>query len=459
MRAPSSIRARLAAVSGLVVLGAGSLLAVGGHARLSRELLLADEEFARHEAIEVANGISHHGSAEEVRRHLRENRQAYLPEPGVEGLAVFGLDRALVYAFEDGAVPDLPGPRELSAVRLGELPVWAPDPSRQDLQAALFATYDREPRWLVVSRVNRERSLAALSRLRVGALAVVPLAAGLTAVLAFALASLALAPVGRLVADVRAIAVEGLGRRLDVPRESSELAELARLLNQTLEESHQVAARTQRFAADASHELRTPLARMLGEAEVALRDGASTTQRAALESIVAELDHLRRLVDGLLLLARGGTRGQPGEPFDLVALVDASAAEARLLGEGPGVEVRWARPGASLLVRGPRELIGRAIWNLLANALAWTPRGGRIELVLETQPPYRLTVRDTGPGVDAADRERIFEPFFRGAGAAPGEGLGIGLALARTIARRYGGDLRLADEAPGATFVLELPPA
>jgi signal transduction histidine kinase len=458
-----SIRFRLAGVSALAVGVVGAVIGVAAYLRVSADLAIADAEFARHEALEVAQVIASLSSPEEVRRKLLDSEPKIFPEEGVERLQVFSLDGVLVASLPHDAPPE-PWDEGLTRARRGEFPTEAARTgSHWSLRSALLVTYTREPRWLAVARVDCARSERSLKQLRRYVAGGVPLTALAVFVGTYGLLVLALAPLRVLVNDARALAAEGLGRRLAQPSPGSELAELVRLLNVMLARAEETVGGLRRFAADASHELRTPLARMRGEAEVALRGGDPEEARGALVSILDELDKLRRLIDGLLELARGDAADlQAGPPFDLGALAGDLAEEARVLGEARGLDVHVERDGATLLVRGRRDLIGRALWNLLGNALKYVPPGRRIDVTITRQDEAaQVVVADTGPGLTDELRGRLFQPFVRGdpARSADGaEGHGLGLALARTIARRSGGDLvceRGADA--GARFVLTLP--
>lgn len=464
MRAWHSIRFRLAALSAAVVTVA--LVAIGSvvYVRLAHKLEDADEQFARHEALEVAQVVASLTTPEAVRAGLAVAEPRIFPEDDVVGLQVFDLEGGLVGSLPAEAAP-APWPEGFALARAGGAPTGrsAASDGRTGLRAAMLVTYAREPRWLVLSHVDVRKSERTLAETRRHLLLGVPLAAALVFGGAYGLLALALRPLRVLVEDTRAIAAEGLGRRLAQPPPGSELAELARLLNVMLSQLEETVGRLRRFAADASHELRTPLARMRGEAEVALRAGDAAEAREALVSVLDELDSLRRLVDGLLELARGDAeRVRGGGSFDLAALAQELGEEARLVGETRGLTVEVERAPGPLLVEGSRDLCGRALWNLMDNALKYVPSGGRIRVsTAHDERGARVTVDDDGPGLPDSLVPHLFQPFVRGDPArwASGgqDGHGLGLALARTIARRSGGDLVCARSSPGASFVLTLP--
>jgi two-component system, OmpR family, sensor kinase len=220
-------------------------------------------------------------------------------------------------------------------------------------------------------------------------------------------------------------------------------------------------ARMRRFLADASHELRTPIAGLQASAETLLRTSPGRAAREELVlRILREAHRAGRLVDDLLAM----TRLEQGIPlavrqFDLVPLAAAAVDVTREL--APGVSVELHAPDRSRLCGDPQR-IGQILDNVLANARHATPDGGRIAVRVTNQAAgVQVEVTDTGPGVPAADRERVFERFTRlGDGGYPdgAGGNGLGLAIARGIATAHAGTLSCAEPAGGgARFVLWLP--
>ncbi len=454
------IRARLALLGGATVALAGAVLGAANYELLSADLRRADFEFAQHEAIEVSHVVGHARDAATVAGLLRNVNPKIFPEEGVDRLEVYTLDGTPVFWFPEETPAEPAWPAGLTSALRGEVAVELcgsdDDPAAR---AAHPVMVDGVLRWMVVARIDRQGSVTTLATLRQRLLLGVPVAALVVLLGSYGLLTLALRPLDRLVADARAIADEGPGRRLAPMPDGSELASLTRFLNLMLERTDSTLTNLKRFAADASHELRTPLTRIRGEAEVALRDGRAETARAALESVLDEVDGMRRVVDGLLLLARGDAPDPASTAsFDLRALLEGLVPEARLLGELRGIAVAGPAPGPPLPVRASRDLVTRAVWNLIDNALKHSDAGAEVTLALEETPAsVRCVVSDTGAGVPAEARAHLFEPFFRAAAARAKEGHGLGLPLARTIARRHGGDVLLEPSERGARFALVLP--
>jgi two-component system sensor histidine kinase BaeS len=222
-----------------------------------------------------------------------------------------------------------------------------------------------------------------------------------------------------------------------------------------LSESEQL---SRNFLMSVSHELRTPLTAIRGHV-AALREGIledEASQSRSLEVVSEEAMRLERLVGDVLDLAKLDARrfALLREEVDMRALCERAyatfAEEARTLGIEYDLELG---EGAVLITDGDRVL--QIVTNLLANALHWTPEGGRVDLALGTaNGEVRVAVSDTGPGVEPGAEERIFRPFWSGDGG----GTGLGLTIARELAIALGGRLELHSElGRGSRFVLVLP--
>jgi len=233
---------------------------------------------------------------------------------------------------------------------------------------------------------------------------------------------------------------------------SDEAAALARRFNVAAARIEQLVGSHKSLLANASHELRSPLARI--RMGLALLDGGGDPQpvRREIERNITELD---QLVEEILLASRlDAPNADIGtlEPVDLTGLVaeECARADAELLATADSQPV---------VVQGVPRLLRRLVRNLLENARRYSD--GEVTVDLRASPHgARLQVCDQGPGVPAEQRERIFEPFYRLPGASErAGGVGLGLALVRSIAQRHGGSVRCADppQGRGACFVVDLP--
>lgn len=275
----------------------------------------------------------------------------------------------------------------------------------------------------------------------------------------------------KLVADVevianvaRAVAEGDLDARIhDRARNSLETAQLAAGLDHMIAELGALVASQRTFISHAAHELRSPLATLRGELQLALRRPRDAEgYRETIAGVLEEVELLGALAEDLLALARmqrgNGAEGAAETPLagaiaDALHMAAGPAKQRRITVEEPPLDEQ-------LRVRGPRPDVARAIRNLVDNAVAHSPAGGRVTLEAAIAgDQVVVTVTDEGSGVPPEDAPKIFAPFFRGAREQADEGgsAGLGLAIAREIARGAGGDLVLdAGHAPGARFVLTL---
>ena len=271
----------------------------------------------------------------------------------------------------------------------------------------------------------------------------------------------ALRPLSSVIETARRIAHGDSNLRLDPSRTDTELGSLAQAFDQmvdaletAIEEARASDAATRRFLADASHELRTPIAALQASIETLLREQPERPESDRLQAAVArESERLGRLVDDLLGLAR--LEAHPSRtPVDLAAIVRPLIEDAHT--RAPDAAITLSAENDSTTVSGDPDALGRALRNLIDNALAATQPAGRIDVQLRRRNGYtEALVDDDGPGVPEHERQRIFERFVRLDPSKPGHGLG--LAIARRIAQQHGGDLTCNPTENGASFTLRLP--
>ncbi len=213
---------------------------------------------------------------------------------------------------------------------------------------------------------------------------------------------------------------------------------IGRRVGAPIEEARQ---RQLEFTADASHELRTPLSVIEAQTSLALsQDRDETWYRSAFARVDAESKRMRRLVDDLLWLARfDATRGQPNaEPVDLGVLAEQTADRFRIVAESRQIGLAVQADGDSHVISAPPEWLDRLLGVLLDNACRYSRPGGSVTVaVSDARGRIRVTVDDSGPGIAAEDRARIFDRFHR-ATQTPG-GAGLGLAIADAIVKATNG--------------------
>ena len=242
---------------------------------------------------------------------------------------------------------------------------------------------------------------------------------------------------------------------------NDEVAFLAQRFNQAAQRIETLMNSHKSLLANASHELRSPLARIRMSLELMGVDAASP-QRIEISRSITELD---QLIDEILLASRLDAKQADAEPFESLDLTGLAAEECARA----NAELSLSTTGQSLVIQGSPRLLRRLIRNLLENAKRYGSKEGSQGSVTLDLTQQRIgqrdfaviAVHDRGPGVPPAQRERIFEPFYRLLGASEREGgVGLGLALVKSISERHGGTVRCeARGGGGATFVVELPTA
>jgi heavy metal sensor kinase len=285
----------------------------------------------------------------------------------------------------------------------------------------------------------------------------------LAAGLGYALSRKALAPLEALRRATDEITADRLDRRLPVGNPSDELGRLTRTVNAMIARLERSFAEVRRFTADASHELRTPLTAIRVETEVALgQPSLQADQRQLLGSILEECDRLTRLTDQLLTLARedAGAATRANKPVDLTSLAAETAEAMRPLADANGLSLTFIGPAAEW-VAGDESRLRQVFYNLLDNAIKYTPTGGAVEVRVESRDGAAVaTVRDTGEGIAPEHLPRAFDRFYRVDKARSRElgGTGLGLSIARGIVAAHGGTIEL-DSTPGrgTACVVRLP--
>ena len=280
----------------------------------------------------------------------------------------------------------------------------------------------------------------------------------------------------------RIAAVAALARQRDAL--ASEVEERTRSLLTAIDELRLASDAKTDFLANVSHELRTPLTSILGFVEILASgmDGpVNDVQARDLETVRVSSRHLLELIDDLIDVAsiESGQIQLAVGPVDVAELVRESVETIRPLADAKGIVLQIAEAidradDRPIFVAADRGRLREIVLNLLSNAVKFTPAPGRVVISLATQPVadpadgdprpatpslVEIAIRDTGPGIEPADQERIFEKFVRIASAAT-PGTGLGLPISRELARLHGGDL-IVESSPGmgSSFIVRLPRA
>jgi signal transduction histidine kinase len=275
------------------------------------------------------------------------------------------------------------------------------------------------------------------------------------------LARRALAPVEAVTKTAESVTAKGLNQRINVEQADAEFARLIGVFNDMMARLERSFNQAVRFSADAAHELKTPLTILQGELEAGVQDApAGSEAQRRYTRLLEEVQRLKAITRKLLLLslADAGRLTMNRTPVNLSEVVQASIEDVRILAPGLRVE-EMVEPG--VIVSADADLFRQVIQNLANNAAKYTNDGGNVQFRLSRQRANVIfEVANTGPGIPPSDREKVFDRFYR-ADKARGrvvEGIGLGLSLAREIARAHGGELTLIDARDGMTaFRLTLP--
>lgn len=295
----------------------------------------------------------------------------------------------------------------------------------------------------------------------------IPLAILLASGGGYFLARKSLAPVVAMSSQAGLIGAANLHERLAVQNERDELGHLALSFNRLLDRLRESFDRQRRFMADASHELRTPVAILRGESEVALSQQARSPEeyRESLDVMHHEAERLTRIVEDLFTLTRADAGQYPLQPSDfyLDELVADCVHSARTLAQAKKISLTFEGAPESP-IHADESLVRRMLLNLLDNAIKYTPDFGRVTVSFQRNgKEYAVNIADTGCGIPAELRPRIFERFFRADKARShsendGGGAGLGLAISRWIAEAHQGRLELThSDSTGSTFSAYLP--
>ena len=278
----------------------------------------------------------------------------------------------------------------------------------------------------------------------------------LAPLLAFAiwwLAALTLAPLRRVASEVRERDEQSL-QPLPTAGLPVEVAPLVNALNGLLQRLGESLDTQRAFVSEAAHELRSPLTALKLQLQLLMRAGDDLARAEAATKLSAGIDRAVRLVEQLLALARSepGAPTTEMQPLDLGELVRQAVADTVPLAQARGTELELFAD-APVSVDGDRSALTMLARNLADNAVRYASPGARVEVRVEAADGVpTLQVDDSGPGIPAADRERVFDRFYRRSSGNE-DGTGLGLAIVHSVAERHGAKVELADSALGGLRV------
>ncbi|MGI8956049.1 MAG: ATP-binding protein [Chthoniobacterales bacterium] len=336
---------------------------------------------------------------------------------------------------------------------LGKTEVIPPVPRKQPNELVL---QDHRVRFQVFRRDNITFALgqnlqavdAALEGLLRAYLITLPLVVIAVGAGGWLIAGRAVAPIRTIIAQAEKISASDLHQRMPPPSAEDDIGRLTKVLNEMFDRLERSFEQVTRFTSDASHELKTPLALMQAEVEDALEsDSLAPESRQLLSDLSEQCARLSQIVDGLLLLSRADDRRLvlAQELVDLVRLVRELMEDAEILAQ-PAELVLECELADPVNARGDRRLLARTVMNLIDNAIKHNQPRGRVTIAASaSKNEATLRIGNTGPGLAPDAAAHIFDRFYRGDPSHTNEtpGHGLGLSIAREIARAHGGDVLL----------------
>ena len=458
------LRARFALLSAALVLVVASLVGLAGYLTLCASLLGRAASTARTEATRLVGLVDAGAGADSAGQSVDLTDSSLTRQLSTPGLRVAvarpsgSVVQSTPTAASNGAVP-LPG--SLRARCLATATAQTRFSSPPLAVACARVGSRRAPLGTIAVGVPLQDSLASLASLRRTLVLGVLVGGALAALLSLVLARRALRPLRRIALTAATIRSGDLGRRIGYGTRD-ELGQLAGELDACFAELEQAIERQRRFAADASHELKTPLAAI--RANVELLRGWAALDAVARETALGSLDQAARrasrLVADLLALVRlDHEPRRPRTPTRLDEVLIGSVREAAPLRPDVGIRVEQLD---DVTLPGDPLALQQLLLNVLDNGLRASPAGGEVAVALTAAGDVaRVTVSDAGPGIAPDELERIFDRFYTrtiGDQSKSPTGAGLGLAIARSIAREHDGELTAANNPDaGATFSLTLP--
>jgi heavy metal sensor kinase len=257
------------------------------------------------------------------------------------------------------------------------------------------------------------------------------------------------------------ISVGSLEQRVPVKARGDEIDQLANTFNQMLDRIQALLTEIKEMSDNMAHDLRSPITRIRGIAEVTLTSGKTPGEYEGMAaSTIEECDRLLDMINTMLMISKteSGVDKISGRDVDLTGIVRQACELFEPTAEDKKVNLSCNVPDRAHLT-GDTPMIQRMLSNLLDNAIKYTPSGGIVNIaVTESKTRVVVALKDTGIGISQADLPRIFERFYRCDQSRSQAGIGLGLSLARAIARAHGGDITvISTPNQGSTFTVTLP--
>jgi heavy metal sensor kinase len=457
-----TLRVRFALWTAGLLFAALVLFGLFVYANMSHALGAAVDETLQSTAIDLSGEVElRNGEPIFIENPVGDAQYARLRE---QGFSARVLNLAGQLAQEYGPYDDLPPPQaDFSRPNQPGEFVTITDPDSQDLVRVYTSSAVNADQVIGILQValNLKSVRGTLDLLLATLLIVGPLIVIVAGGGGYFLAARALAPIDKVTRTARHISANDLSARLNLPETDDEVGRLVATFDSMLARLDDAFRRERQFTADASHEMRTPLSAMQTIIGSTLaRRRAPTEYEQALIDLSQEAERMRTLTEGLLHLARDGVSRQPTklEQVNLSTLLKDVVDSLRPVAEDKGLAIVDQVPEEGLTLMGDSDGLIRLFVNLLDNAIKYTEQGC---ITISAQPKndrlLTVTLSDTGIGITPKHLPYIFDRFYRADQSRSKEGIGLGLAIARNIARAHGGEIA-ADSVigKGTTFTVQL---
>jgi two-component system heavy metal sensor histidine kinase CusS len=439
----------------LLILAVTGFLYAALVSNLEREdqQLLADEfEWARALLLKNPNDLSELTHRLHAETSVRQHFRFFVRVLDVNGKTI---------AESPGMAATLPTQlveRHVRGARSAQFETTNPEGRSFEVLVRQVLRDDSDAGWMVQVAMDRTFEEELLSGYRKALVVVLALALVLCALVGYQIARRGLRPLQEMTATVSRIHSTTLDERVRLTGLPAELSLLAATFNQMLDRLEESFSRLSRFSADIAHELRTPVNNLRGETEVALgKPRTAEEYREALESCLEECSRLSRIIDSLLFLARAEEAKLPvlNEPVDLKRELQSVQEFYEPVASEAGVRITL-QASEGVIANLDRTLLQRALGNLVSNALRHTPPGGQICLTARTaNGELQIDVADTGSGIAPEHLPHVFDRFYRADAARSSidGGVGLGLAIVRSIAQLHGGTAEIRSHPGRGTCV------
>jgi heavy metal sensor kinase len=321
---------------------------------------------------------------------------------------------------------------------------------------------ENQPAYFVQVIYPLTQILSFLGHLRLMLLIFLPSVLVLSFIISIVLTRITLNPIDEIIKTIHKITAENMKLRLTIPDTKDEVKKLADTFNEMLDRLEKSFVTQQVFIEDLTHELKTPLAILKGEIEVTLKKIRSTEDyEDVLRSSLEEINKLIKMCESMLLLARFEAKAVVLEknPVELNSLIQRVVNDIDILAAQKNIRLVF-EPAEPVTVIADEARLQQVFSNLLDNALKYTPPGGSVSVkIIKDNSQVKVSISDTGMGINEKDLPHIFERFYHGrSGSKEQVGFGLGLAIAKAIVEAHQGKIEAVSQPPkGSTFSVSFP--